>query len=261
MKFSDDRLFVYLRLQDDDTHDRSIQSLIEAGQPVICLDLDDPYDLGGEIFHWEMATVVAGYCLGINPFDQPDVEAAKILARNMVEAYQQQGRLPALEPTYQTGDIAIFTDAPVESLEEALTHFFDRATTEDDCSYIALQVYVKPDQETTTALQALRLDLRDRTCLATTLGYGPRFLHSTGQLHKGDAGHGLFIQFTSDAVEDVEIPDAAGSSDSNITFGILKTAQALGDRQALLDNRRQVLRIHLGKDARAGLEQVRRALT
>ena len=258
--YSDDRLFVYLRLRDDHTHDRALQALIEAGQPVLCRELDTPYDLGREFFCWEMATVVVGYCLGINPFDQPDVEAAKVLARDMVQAYQEEGRLPELEPTLRTGDIAIFSETPAASLEEALAAFLDGAAV-DRRRYIALQAYVAPDPQIDAALAALRLALRDHTRRATTLGYGPRFLHSTGQLHKGDAGRGLFIQLTSDPVEDVNIPDAPGDPASSITFGTLKAAQALGDCQALLDAGRQVLRLHLGGDVIAGLEQVRRALS
>ena len=258
--YGDDRLFVYLRLRDDDTHDRALQALIEAGQPVLCRELDTPYDLGREFFCWEIATVVAGYCLGINPFDQPDVETAKILARDMVQAYQEEGRLPELEPTLRTGDIAVFSQAPATSLEAVLAAFLDGATT-DSRGYIALQAYVAPDPQIDAALADLRRTLRDRTRRAITLGYGPRFLHSTGQLHKGDAGRGRFIQLTGDPAEDVNIPDAPGDPASSITFGTLKAAQARGDCQALMDAGRQVLRLHLSGDVIAGLEQICRAVS
>jgi glucose-6-phosphate isomerase len=259
--YADDRLFVYLRLHNDDTCDRSIQALIDSGHPVVRLDLRDPQDLGGEFFRWEMATIVAGYGLDINPFDQPDVEAAKVLARTMVEAFQEQGRLPPQKPTFESGAIAVFSETRADSLGEALRDLLARAHNKGGRSYIALQAYLKPDAKTDIALHDLRLALRDQTQMATTLGYGPRFLHSTGQLHKGDAGHGLFVQLTSDASEDIEIPDQPGYSASSISFGVLKTAQALGDRQALLDNQRPVLRIHLGKEVLEGLKQVRQALT
>jgi transaldolase/glucose-6-phosphate isomerase len=227
--YGDDRLFVHLRLNGDPTHDAGVQALEDAGHPMIRLNLHDPYDLGGQFFLWEMATAVASHRLGINPFDQPNVEAAKVLARRMVAEYTERGALPSGE------------SAPLTA--GALNEFLAQAQPGD---YIALQAYLQPTAETDTALAALRIHLRDQFRLATTVGYGPRFLHSTGQLHKGDAGHGLFIQFTADDPRDAPIPDEAGSPDSSITFGVLKAAQALGDRQALLDAGRRVIRFHLG---------------
>jgi transaldolase/glucose-6-phosphate isomerase len=235
--YGDDRLFIYLRLEGDETHDAAVDALKSAGQPVVRLHLNDLYDLGGQFFLWELATAVAGYRLGINPFDQPNVEAAKVLARQMVAAYSKTGALPEDEP------------APLTA--EALDEFLAQARPGD---YIALQAYVEPTAETGAELAALRTRLRDRLKLATTAGYGPRFLHSTGQLHKGDAGHGLFVQFTSDAARDVPIPDEAGQPHSAMTFGVLKMAQALGDKQALLDARRRVIRFHLGTDVSSGLK-------
>jgi len=259
--YASDRLFVYLRLRDDDTWDHSIQALIDAGHPVVRLNLHAREDLGGEFFRWEIATIVAGYCLAINPFDQPNVEAAKVLAHNMVEAFRTQGHLPHQEPSFQTAAFAVFSETPATSLKAAMNALLARAHSGEGRSYIALQAYLKPDVRIDLALNDLRLALRTQTRMATTLGYGPRFLHSTGQLHKGDAGHGLFIQFTSNASADLAIPNQPGESTSGISFGVLKTAQALGDRQALLENKRPVLRIHLGKDVLAGLEQVRQALS
>jgi transaldolase/glucose-6-phosphate isomerase len=229
--YGGDRLFVHLRLAGDDTHDAALAALEAAGHPVARLNLKDRYDLGGQFFLWEIATAVAGHRLGINPFDQPNVEAAKVLARRMVADYADSGALPSGEP------------APLRA--EALREFLTQARPGD---YIALQAYVQPTPETDAALAALRVRLRDRLRLATTVGYGPRFLHSTGQLHKGDAGRGLFIQFTADNPRDAPIPDEAGSPDSSITFGVLKMTQALGDRQALLDAGRRVIRFHLGGD-------------
>jgi len=245
--YGDDRLFVYLRLEENGGYDSPIQALEDAGHPVVRLRLRNVYDLGGQFFLWEMATAVASHRLGINPFDQPNVEAAKVLARKMVAEYAEKGSLPAGEAASLTGD--------------ALTEFLAQAESGDPStgsgrSYIAIQAYVQPTEETGAALQALRTQLRDRLKLATTLGYGPRFLHSTGQLHKGDAGNGLFIQFTSDAVEDVPIPDEAGSPDSSMSFGVLKTAQALGDAQALLDAGRRVIRFDLGRDVAGGIRQL-----
>jgi glucose-6-phosphate isomerase len=254
--YGDDRLFVYLRLDGDDTHDAAVQTLREADQPVVQIGLRDIYDLGGEYFRWEMATAVAGYRLGINPFDQPNVESAKRLAKYMVSAYKEKGALPALTPTLQADGITVYSDIAADSIEEALNSFLTQAKTGD---YISLQAYVQPTEETSAALQQLRIWLRDRLKLATTVGYGPRFLHSTGQLHKGGAGNGLFIQFTADDRQDIPIPDEAGLPGSSITFGILKAAQALGDRQALLDAGRRVIRFHLGTDVIGGLKRLMKA--
>ena len=258
--YGKDRLFVYLRLRDDPIHDGAVESLAAAGQPLIRLDLEDPYDLGAAFFHWQIATSLAAHCLRVNPFDQPDVEAAKALARNMVDAYRRHGRLPAPEPVLHEGHVAVYSDAPATSLAAALDHFLTPWSGGSAPTYIALQAFLNPGPDIEAALQALRQDLRNRTRLATTLGYGPRFLHSTGQLHKGDAGKGLFIQFTADAPGDVPIPDTPHAAASSISFGVLQAAQALGDLQALVDAGRRVLRIHLGQDANAGMQQVRLAL-
>jgi transaldolase/glucose-6-phosphate isomerase len=237
--YGNDRLFVYLRLDNDDTHDADVQALEEAGHPIVRLRLRDLYDLGQQFFLWEMATAVASHRLGINPFNQPNVEAAKVLARRMIAAYTDRGELPTSESAPPTA--------------EALRAFLEQAQAGD---YIALQAYVQPTPETSDVLVALRTRLRDRHRLATTVDYGPGFLHSTGQLHKGDGGNGLFIQFTSDAPQDAPIPDQAGSADSSITFGVLLAAQALGDQQALLDVNRRVIRFHLGQDVVKGLKRL-----
>jgi len=238
-----DRLFVYLQLEGDNTYDEPLQALETAGQPVVRLLLGDRYDLGGQFFLWELATAVAGARLGINPFNQPDVEAAKILARQAIAAYSETGALP--------------TDVPAPLNAHSLRQFLAQAREGD---YVALQAYVQPTAETDAALLELRTRLRDRLKLATTVGYGPRFLHSTGQLHKGDAGNGFFIQFTADDQRDVPIPDEAGKPESSMTFGLLKMAQALGDKQALLAAGRRVIRFHLGDDAPGGLARLTEAV-
>ncbi|HIE25766.1 TPA: bifunctional transaldolase/phosoglucose isomerase [Candidatus Poribacteria bacterium] len=250
--YGDDRLFVYLRLDGDDTYDDAVKALIESEQPVAQFNLKDLYDLGGEFFRWEMATAVAGHILGINPFDQPNVESSKALARQMMEAYQKERVLPMPNPILQEDGITVYADVAADSLEQVLNAFLAQKRTGD---YIALQAYLQPTEETSTALQQLRIKLRDHLKIATTVGYGPRFLHSTGQLHKGDAGNGLFIQFTADAPRDLEIPEP-DSTTSAITFGTLKMAQALGDRKALLKAGRRVILFHLGKDAVDGLKRL-----
>src|SRR5918999_1483377 len=179
------------------------------------------------MFRWMMATAVAGHILGIQPFDQPNVESAKILARKMVAEYEEKGELPELEPTLQEDGVTVYGGSgEAKTAEGALEEFLSQARPGD---YVSLQAYVQPLDETTASLQELRLRLRDQLRAATTVGYGPRFLHSTGQLHKGDAGNGLFIQFTADDERDASIPDEAGSAASSLTFGVLMEAQALGD--------------------------------
>jgi len=230
--------------------------LKEANLPVVTLHLEDIYDLGGQFFLWEMATAVSGYFLGIHPFNQPNVEAAKEVAREKIADYQKTGKLEQLEPVFEADGIQVIGDVQANSVAEALQQFLDNAV---DGSYISLQAYVPTTPETDEALANLQTKLRDTTKLATTVGYGPRFLHSTGQLHKGDAGKGLFIQFTCDMPEDTPIPDEAGKDASSMTFGTLKNAQALGDRAALLAVNRHVIRFHLA-DVVTGLETLAEAL-
>jgi transaldolase/glucose-6-phosphate isomerase len=237
--YGPDRLFVHLRLNAETSQDGAVQALENAGHPVVRVHLRDLYDVGQQFFLWEMATAVAGHGLGINPFDQPNVEAAKQLAKEMVTAYTKTGRLPA------------GSSAPVTA--EALRQFLIQAQPD---SYIALQAYIPPSPEADAALLALRTRLRDRYRLATTVGYGPRFLHSTGQLHKGDAGKGMFVQFTSDDPRDVAIPAEAGEPESSISYGVLKAAQALGDAQALREAGRKVIRFHLDSDVVAELKRL-----
>jgi hypothetical protein len=224
--YGPDRLFVYLRLNEDSTYDDAMRALTAAGHPLVTIHLDDAYDLGGQFFLWEMATAVAGYRLGINPFDQPNVEAAKVMARRMIDAYLLDGTLPES------------SGSPLSA--EALQSFLTQAQPRD---YVAIHAYVRPTANTDRQLQTLATQIRDRYGLATTIGYGPRFLHSTGQLHKGDAGNGLFIQLTSDALDDLAIPDEAGQD-------------AAGDAEALHTAGRRVARFHLGSDVNGNLARV-----
>ena len=258
--YAGDRLFVYLRLEGDGAFDDWMSALQDSGQPVLRLNLDDLHDLGGQFFLWEMATAVAGRFLGINPFDQPNVESAKVLARQMVDAYKNEGRLPEPEATFTVDGIKVFAEKAGDRLEDAIRAFMSTADPGREGasgrSYIAIQAYLEPSAETTEALREFRTKLRDSYRMATTVGYGPRFLHSTGQLHKGDAGNGMFFQLTSDTGQDASIPDQAGEESSSMTFGVLKTAQALGDRQALLDAGRRIIRFHLGKDVAKGLRRL-----
>ena len=256
--YGDDRIFVSLKLAGDTTYDHLVSDLEQAGHPVVRIEMDQIYDLGKQIILWELATAVAGARLKINPFDQPNVESAKILARKMVSTYQEHGELPELKASQVYDGITIFPDQTgemdgLDSASQVINRFLADA---QPGAYIALQAYIQPGPEVEQALQALRAQLRDSTKLATTLGYGPRFLHSTGQLHKGDAGLGLFIQLTKQSGPYLPIPDEPGADQSGIDFGVLLQAQALGDRQALIDAGRRVLRIDLGQEPVSSLQSL-----
>jgi len=242
--YGDDRVFINVSIGEDNRYHDLLVALRQAGHPVIELSMEEPYALGGEIFRWEMATAIAGQRLDVNPFDQPDVEAAKVLARQMAAAYRDKGKLPEETPAWSSEAMDIFGDAT------SLSDYLAQAKAGD---YLALQAYVAPTRELDRALADLRRRIRDRYRLATTVGYGPRYLHSTGQLHKGDGGAGLFIQITAADPEDAPIPDEPGQSSSSVTFGALKAAQAMGDRQALINSGRRVIRLHFRKNPSAGL--------
>ena len=240
--------------------------MIKAGQPLVQIFLRDKYDLGSEFFRWEMATSVACWKLRINPFDQPNVESAKELSRQMMATFLKEGKLPEWKPTMKSDGIAVYTDLSANSPEAALKKFLAQYPSgkngESGKSYLSLQAYINPSPETDRALQSLRTRIQQaHFCTAITLGYGPRFLHSTGQLHKGDGGHGLFIQFTSDIEGDASIPDEVGKAGSTISFGVLKKEQLMGDRQALLKSGRKVITFDLGANVICSLEKLSAALS
>jgi hypothetical protein len=238
-EYGKDRLFVHIKLSGDNFFDKKVSEIKAAGFPLIEIEMKNIYQLGAEFFRWEFATAIAGFIMDVQPFDQPNVESAKIAARAMMNAYQEKGKLPEIK---------------TESKEDSISSFLTKC--EKGKSYIAIQAFLKPDEKTWQQLQILRLKILQNYKVATTLGYGPRFLHSTGQLHKGDGGHGFFIQFISDIQDDVPIPDNTGSEHSSISFGTLIQAQALGDRQALVDNNRKVLTINLGRDVLVSLSKL-----
>lgn len=214
-------------------------------------------DLGQEFFRWEIATAVAGSVLGINAFNQPDVEASKIATQKLSAAFEQSGRVPAESPLLTDDGISLFADAAnakaigsaarSRSLETYLKTHLDRIALND---YFAINAYLEMNDANRQALQAIRHRVRDAKRVATTLGFGPRFLHSTGQLHKGGAANGVFLQITSEDAQDLPIPG------QKYTFGILKRFQAQGDFEVLAQRKRRVLRVHLGPDAAAGLTQL-----
>lgn len=236
--YGNDRQFVVMAYEDDDNVLGSAANLFRRA-PVTSLILEDEYDLGALFFHWQVATVVAAHMLAVHPFDQPDVESAKIQTRAFTESYLRDRSLPAGETTPLTAD--------------NLAAFLERA---EPRGYVAIQAYLDPRPETTEILRQLQTSIAIHTGLACTVGYGPRFLHSTGQLHKGDAGKGLFIQFVSPAADDLPIPDEAGGSASQMTFGILKQAQALGDAAALRAAGRAVITFTLAEQETGRLKEL-----
>jgi transaldolase/glucose-6-phosphate isomerase len=222
--YGEDRLFVYLRQTGE--HDENAAALRNAGHPVLELPVPETYDLGTEFYRWEFAIAVACHILGVNAFDQPNVEDAKKRAKARITDYQEKGKL-------EEGEYV-----PLEEAGSAIADFLTRSQAGD---YLALAAFLPRTGEMIEVLQDLRRALRDKTNLAVTLGFGPRFLHSTGQLHKGGANNGLFLQITADPVEVIEIPT------QNISFGTLELAQALGDYEALVAKDRRVLRVHLSR--------------
>jgi transaldolase/glucose-6-phosphate isomerase len=264
--YGQDRVFVYERLESapDAEQDRMVAALEAAGHPVIRLAPRDPLDLGQEMFRWEIATGVAGAVLGINPFDQPDVESAKIAARALMDRYVAEGSLPELKPLAsepatagKADGITVMADPGyADRLRSAgagstvaswLKAHLAQIGTGD---YVGLNAYVEMTDASDGPLQSIRHRLRDRFRVATTLGYGPRFLHSTGQLHKGGPNNGVFLQLTCDDAEDLPVPG------EKFTFGVLKGAQAAGDMEVLASRGRRILRIHLGSDTAAALERL-----
>ena len=258
--YGEDRVFVHVRSQSpvNPSDDLEIAELARAGHPVVRLVLGGPEALGGEFFRWEIATAVAGTYLGINPFDQPDVEAAKIEARKLTDAYEKEGRLPEQKPLVEEGGLTLFTDAKnAADLEQriAADHSFasflrahvNRIHPGD---YFAVLAYVEMNKAHERALQGIRHLVRNEKKVATCLGFGPRFLHSTGQGYKGGPPSGVFLQITCDDAESVPVPG------QKYTFGVVKAAQALGDFQVLAERGRRVLRVHLPSNVEAGLRML-----
>ena len=244
--YSSDRLFVYIKLKGDTTYDDKVINLKSKGFPVLEFELEHKLDLGKQFFLWEFATTVTGWVMQIQPYDQPNVEQAKIVARQMMNAYKDAGKLPELTQVFEERGIRVYGEIKPKNSGDILNSFLSNIKSVKN--YVSIQAYLNPTKDTTEALQKIRTSIQKKYKVATTLGFGPRFLHSTGQLHKGDAGNGYFIQFTSGIEEDLPIPENPGEESTSITFGILIKAQALGDRQALIDNKRKVITIDLGNE-------------
>jgi transaldolase / glucose-6-phosphate isomerase len=262
--YGNDRVFVHLRLADepDMAQKQKLDALRTAGHPVVEIELADTYDLGQEFFRWEIATAVAGSILKINPFNQPDVEASKIVTRQLTEAYEKSGKLPEESPIFDDGSIKLFTDErnaanlnKLAGTDRSLTGFLRAHLSQfNPGDYMALLGFIEMNGAHEESLQAMRHAVRDRKHVATCLGFGPRFLHSTGQAYKGGPNTGVFLQITCDDANDLPVPG------QKYTFGTVKAAQARGDFQVLADRKRRALRVHLPKDVEAGLENLGRAV-
>jgi transaldolase / glucose-6-phosphate isomerase len=262
--YGHDRLFVYVRLESapDAAQDTAVDALEQAGQPVVRIVIADPYDLGQEFFRWEMAVAVAGAVIGIHPFNQPDVEASKIATRKLTSEYEKTGALPPEMPILEDRGVKVFTDeANAAALAAAagddktlagyLRAHLKRLGAGD---YFCISAYVEMNDVHQAQLQAMRHAVRDAKKVATCLGYGPRFLHSTGQAYKGGPNTGVFLQITCDDATDLPVPG------QRYTFGVVKAAQARGDFQVLAERQRRALRVHLGADVQAGLALLRRVI-
>jgi hypothetical protein len=262
--YGNDRLFVYLRLDSgaDPKQDAAFKALERAGKSVVCIQVLDTYDLGQEFFRWEIATAVAGSIIGINAFNQPDVEASKVETRALTKQYEESGSLPAETPILQDQGIKLYADdtyssklAAAAGSDKSLAGYLRAHLSmiqADD--YFALLAYIRMNDVNEQALQKSRHLVRDRKKSATCLGFGPRFLHSTGQAYKGGPNSGVFLQITCDDPQDLKVPG------QKYTFGVVKAAQARGDFQVLSARNRRALRVHLGADLQTGLQTLHAAL-
>jgi len=261
--YGNDRVFVYVRLENapDAKQDAAVAGLEGAGHPVVRIAVPDIYHIGQEFFRWEIATAVAGSVIGINAFNQPDVEASKIATRKLTSEYEQKGALPAESPYLEEKGIKLYTDeknaaalkqaAKDASIAGCLRAHLDRIRSGD---YFALLAYVQMNDAHEAQLQAIRHAVRDKKRVATCLGFGPRFLHSTGQAYKGGPNSGVFLQVTCSDAADLPVPG------QKYTFGVVKAAQARGDFAVLAERGRRALRVHLGSDVAAGLKLLEAAI-
>jgi transaldolase / glucose-6-phosphate isomerase len=255
-----DRLFIYLQLsgETDAKQDDAVAAFERAGHPVVRIVVTDRYHIGQEFFRWEFATAVAGSILGVNPFDQPDVEASKMKTRELTSAFERTGRLHPEAALFEEAGIALFSDeknrkafGKADTLVEVLATHFERAQAGDYCALLA---YIERNKQHHDALQDIRVLIRDRKRVATCLGFGPRFLHSTGQAYKGGPNTGVFLQITCDDTADLDVPGR------KYTFGVVKAAEARGDFEVLAERGRRLLRVHFGTHVAAGLTTLKDAI-
>ena len=254
--YGDDRLFVYVQLQSavDPNQEKAVDRLVAAEMPVVTIPIKDIRDLGQELFRWEIATAVASSILGIHPFDQPDVEASKIATKKLTAEYERSGRLPEERPLLDSEGICVYTDdgnaaalGRISSLEGFLRAHLARIGEGD---YFAILAYVEMSERHEAILQSIRHRVRDAKRVATCIGFGPRFLHSTGQAYKGGPNSGVFLQLTCEDAENPAIPG------HRFSFGTVKAAQARGDFEVLVARDRRALRLHLGANVENDLRRL-----
>ena len=262
--YGSDRVFVYVRLEDgaDSKQDAGVEALEKAGQPVVRIQVANNYELGQEFFRWEIATAVAGSIIGINAFNQPDVEASKIETRKLTDEYEKSGSLPQETPFYEDKGVKLYSDDKnASALKQAvgkdatlagyLRAHVNRLKAGD---YFAVLAYIERNEKHQTQLQSIRQSVRDKKHVATCLGFGPRFLHSTGQAYKGGPNSGVFLQITCDDASDLQVPG------QKYTFGVVKAAQARGDFNVLTERGRRAVRVHLTGDLATALTNLQQAV-
>ena len=259
--YGSDRLFAYIRLETspDAAQDAAVDALEKAGHPVVRISMGDVYDLGQEFFRWEFATAVACAVMGVNPFSQPDVQFSKTETKKLTDSYEKSGSFPEETPILEDGGVKLYASpenaqalaSGGDSLAGCLRAHLDRIGKGD---YFALLAYIEMNTANEETLQQIRGAVLDSKLAATCLGFGPRFLHSTGQAYKAGPSSGVFLQITCDDAADLEVPG------QKYTFGVVKAAQARGDFQVLADRGRRALRVHLGADIEAGLVKLKDAL-
>jgi transaldolase / glucose-6-phosphate isomerase len=252
--YGNDRVFAYLRLKTkpNKVQDAQIAALEKAGQPVVRIEVANIYQIGQEFFRWEIATAVAGSIIGINAFNQPDVEASKIETRKLTTEYEQKGSLPAETPFFQGSGVKLYADdkntAALKggaTLADVLRTHLGRIHASD---YFGVLGYITMNDANEKALQKIRLAVRDNKKVATVAEFGPRFLHSTGQAYKGGPNSGVFLQITCDDAVNIEVPD------QKYSFSVVKAAQARGDFSVLAERGRRALRVHLSKNVKKDLQ-------
>ena len=251
--YGDDRFFIHVDFGDlpDAELKEAVTTLIDAGQPVVTVELNDVYDIGQEFFRWEMTIAAAAAILAINPFDQPDVQDTKDRTKRILAEMEKTGKLPEVKPAVRQDSLTIYGVEDASGSQSLFRDFFSQVRSGD---YLGLLAYLPETAEIESALQSVRLLLRDRLQIATTLGYGPRYLHSTGQYHKGGPNTGLFIQLIADEAGDVRIPGA------NYGFGAFQRAQAMGDFEALRQRGRRIVGVQLGGQILRGLSELSQLL-
>ena len=249
----EDRAYIVFSLEEDKGSDAVAQRLWDGGVPFVQIIVDSPEQVAPEFLRFEFAIAVAGNIMGINPFDQPDVESAKTFARSFLNLYGETGELESEKPDFSENGLVFSSNRNIESLE----HLRELVSSKKR-GYISIQAYVDSGEENSKELLSLRTQIERISSVPVTLGFGPRFLHSTGQLHKGDSGEGFFIQVVSQNASDLRIPDDIGSPESVFSFGILKMAQATGDFKSLNEKGRAVVRIGISSEVAENIAKITR---